>query len=235
VLKLQPPRKETSAALVGLRTWDGRGAVRLLDHDVERGAMLLERLNSSRAFACVEDDDVAMGILAGLQARLLAVPAPGNRRRLADIAAEMPEQVPRAVAALADPADRRLLRDWASATAELVDEPGTGCCTGTCTTARPRRGARTVAGRPSEAARRGPGLRPVARAGQRVGGDRDHRGPGTGRAAPVRPAHRGARSGPPARGRLDAGRLLQNALWDIEDGAAALDPSAVVLTRARRN
>lgn len=33
-------------------------------------------------------------------------------------------QVPKTVAALADPADRQLLRGWASAVAELVGEPG---------------------------------------------------------------------------------------------------------------
>lgn len=33
VLRLQMPRQETTAALIGLRTWNGRGMVRLLDHD----------------------------------------------------------------------------------------------------------------------------------------------------------------------------------------------------------
>jgi hypothetical protein len=59
----------------------------------------------------------------------------GEPRRLGDIAAEMLERVPRAVVALVDPAGRRLPRDGASAVAELVGEPGTGCCTGTCATA----------------------------------------------------------------------------------------------------
>jgi streptomycin 6-kinase len=36
----------------------------------------------------------------------------------------MLEQVPQAVTALADPADRQLLRGWASAVAGLVGEPG---------------------------------------------------------------------------------------------------------------
>ncbi len=106
VLTLQPPREETTAAVIGLRTWDGRGTVRLLDHEVERGAMLLERLQATRTLACVEDDDEATGILAELLARLVAVPAPGELRRLGDIAAEMLEQVPRAVTALADPGVR---------------------------------------------------------------------------------------------------------------------------------
>lgn len=124
VLKLQMPREETTAALIGLRTWNGAGIVRLLDHDPDSSTMLLERLNAARTLASIEDDDVAMGILAALQARLVHVPAPPGLRTLGDIATEMLEKVPQAVAALADPADRQLLRGWASAVSELVGEPG---------------------------------------------------------------------------------------------------------------
>jgi len=124
VLKLQMPREETTAALIGLRTWNGEGMVRLLDHDPESSTMLLERLDAARTLTSIEDDDVAMGILAELQARLVCVPAPPGMRSLGEIATEMLEQVPEAVAALADPADRQLLRGWASAVAELVGEPG---------------------------------------------------------------------------------------------------------------
>ncbi|MDH6229082.1 MULTISPECIES: aminoglycoside phosphotransferase family protein [Streptomyces] len=124
VLRLQMPREETTAALVGLRTWNGDGIVRLLDHDPESGTMLLERLDAARTLSSIEDDDVAMGILAGLQARLVRVPAPQGLRSLGDIVTEMLEKVPHAVAALADPADRQLLRGWASAVAELAGEPG---------------------------------------------------------------------------------------------------------------
>ncbi|MFG2092325.1 aminoglycoside phosphotransferase family protein [Streptomyces sp. NPDC048612] len=124
VLKLQMPREESRAALIGLRTWDGAGVVRLLDHDPESSTMLLERLDGARTLASIEDDDMAMGILAGIQARLVRVPAPPGLRSLGEIATEMLERVPRAVTALADPADRQRLRGWASAVAELVGEPG---------------------------------------------------------------------------------------------------------------
>jgi streptomycin 6-kinase len=124
VLKLQMPREETTAALIGLRTWNGEGMVRLLEQDAESGTMLLERLDAARTLASIEDDDVAMSILAELQARLVRLPAPQGLRSLGDIATEMLEQVPRAVTALADPADRRRLRGWASAVSELVGEPG---------------------------------------------------------------------------------------------------------------
>jgi len=134
VLKLQMPRQETTAAVIGLRTWNGGGMVRLLDHDPGSGAMLLERLDGARTLASVEDDDVAMGILAGLQARLVAVRAPQGLLGLGDIATEMVGRVPEAVAALADRDDRRLLRAWASAVAELAGEPGDRLLHWICTT-----------------------------------------------------------------------------------------------------
>ncbi|MFI9123990.1 aminoglycoside phosphotransferase family protein [Streptomyces bikiniensis] len=123
-LKLQMPREETTAALIGLRAWKGDGIVRLLDHDPESSAMLLERLDASRTLASVDDDDTAMGTLAGLMARLHAAPAPEGLRRLDDIARDMLADVPGAVVSLSDPDDQRRLHAWASAVAELVDEPG---------------------------------------------------------------------------------------------------------------
>ncbi|MER7720055.1 aminoglycoside phosphotransferase family protein [Streptomyces flaveolus] len=124
VLRLQMPRQETTAALIGLRTWNGKGMVRLLDHDPMSSSMLLERLDGARTLASINDDDVAMGTLAELHARLVAVPAPRGLRSLGDIASEMLDQVPRAVMRLVDPTDRKLLRSWASAVAELAGEPG---------------------------------------------------------------------------------------------------------------
>ncbi|MFF3015676.1 aminoglycoside phosphotransferase family protein [Streptomyces sp. NPDC057939] len=123
-LKLQMPRAETAAALIGLRAWNGDGIVRLLDHDPESGAVLLERLDGSRTLTSVEDDDVAMSTLAALMARLHSVPAPEGLRGLGDVARDMLASVPAAGAALADPTDRRRLHGWASTVAELVREPG---------------------------------------------------------------------------------------------------------------
>lgn len=123
-LKLQPVDWEHESEPVGLRIWDGDGAVRLLDHDQETGAMLLERLLGDRSLSAVEDDRAATEILAGLLARLVAVPAPPGMRHLKDIAARMVEDTPKAVAALADPAERALLTDWAAIVTEVLDEPG---------------------------------------------------------------------------------------------------------------
>ncbi|MGK5554937.1 aminoglycoside phosphotransferase family protein [Actinomadura kijaniata] len=124
VLRLQQPREETAGVVAGLRAWRGEGVVRLLDHDEEGGAQLLERLDATRTLASVADDDAAMRILAGIMARLTSVPAPGGVRRLADVAAAMLDQVPAALPALRDPGERRLVRACASAVAELLDDPG---------------------------------------------------------------------------------------------------------------
>ncbi|MDR8414824.1 aminoglycoside phosphotransferase family protein [Nonomuraea sp. 3-1Str] len=124
VLKLQQVREETAGVAAGLRAWNGDGVVRLLDHDPDSGAQLLERLDATRPLSALPDDDAAMRILAGLMGRLTAVPAPAGLRRLSDIAAAMLGQAPRAVRALRDPAERRLVLTCAAAVAELAGECG---------------------------------------------------------------------------------------------------------------
>ncbi|WP_436992180.1 aminoglycoside phosphotransferase family protein [Streptomyces sp. enrichment culture] len=233
VLRLQMPREETTAALIGLRTWNGDGMVRLLDHDPGSGTMLLERLDASRTLASVEDDDVAMGILAGLQARLVRVPAPPGLRGLGDIAAGMLERVPRAAAALADPADRRLLRGWASAVAELAGEPGDRMLHwdlhyGNVLAARREPwlaiDPEPLAGDPGfdlwpaldsrwdDVVVRNGAVRVVRRRfdllTEALGLDRARAAGWT------------------------LGRLLQNALWDVDDGATALAPSSLTIAKA---
>ncbi|MEU3053636.1 aminoglycoside phosphotransferase family protein [Streptomyces griseus] len=237
VLKLQMPREETAAALIGLRTWNGDGTVRLLDHDPASSSMLLERLDGARTLASVDDDDEATGILAGLHARLVAVPAPQGLRGLGDVAAAMLEQAPQAVAQLTDPADRQLLRGWASAVAELADDPGD------------RLLHWDLHHDNVLAAQREPWL---AIDPEPLAGD-----PGfdlwpaldsrwddvvVAQGEPLRVVRRRfdlltevlgldrARSAG-----WTLGRLLQNALWDIEDGEIRLAPSAVVIAEALRN
>jgi streptomycin 6-kinase len=124
VLKLQQLREETAGTAPGLRAWQGDGIVYLLDYDEQSGTQLLERLDAARPLSSVADDDAAVQILAELMARLTAVPAPRDLRRLSDITAAMLEQVPQAVSALRDPAEQQLVRTCASAVAEVVGEPG---------------------------------------------------------------------------------------------------------------
>jgi streptomycin 6-kinase len=230
VLKLQEPRDETTGAVIGLRAWDGDGAVRLLDGDAAAGAMLLERLDAARPLSTVDDDAEAMEVLAGLLARLVAVPAPEGLRHLGDIAAEMVAAAPRAAAALTDPAERRLVRTCASAVAELARDAGD------------RLLHWDLHHDNVLAADREPWL---AIDPESLAGD-----PGF----DLLPALDGRWDNVVATGDLDRaiqrrfdllteaiggdreravgwtlGRVLQNALWDVEDGKVALEPSQVAI------
>ena len=124
VLKLQPIDDETAGEPVALHAWNGHGAVRLLRHDPDTGSMLLERLDAGRTLAGVHDDLAALATLSGILVRLNAVAAPAEIRRLSDVAAAMLDRVPRALALLPDPAERRLISGCAAAVDEVLPEPG---------------------------------------------------------------------------------------------------------------
>ncbi|MEV6395564.1 aminoglycoside phosphotransferase family protein [Streptomyces sp. NPDC051907] len=123
-LKLQLLDEESEGEPLALRAWGGDGVVRLLEHDAPTGSLLLERLDSSRHLSAVADAREATRILAGLLARLTAAPAPAGLRRLGDIAAQMLDEAPRAARSLADAGQRRLLLDCAAAVREVAGEPG---------------------------------------------------------------------------------------------------------------
>ncbi|MGW6917767.1 aminoglycoside phosphotransferase family protein [Kitasatospora sp. NPDC054939] len=123
-LKFQPVDEETAGEPLALRTWNGRGAVRLLAHDETHGTMLLERLDPDRTLLAVADDLTALHLLAELLAGLASHPAPPGLRQLGDLADEMLSDVPEALGELSDPDDRRLLADCAAALREVRPEPG---------------------------------------------------------------------------------------------------------------
>ncbi|MEW2360040.1 aminoglycoside phosphotransferase family protein [Spirillospora sp. NPDC029432] len=122
VLKVRMVNEESEGEGGALRVWDGQGAVRLLDEDPGAGALLLERLDAERSLMAVEDDAQALKLLAELLGRLVARPAPDGMRRLTGIAHAMVRQVPEAVAAY--PERRPILEACAGAVAELADEGG---------------------------------------------------------------------------------------------------------------
>ncbi|SNR41166.1 aminoglycoside phosphotransferase family protein [Actinomadura mexicana] len=233
VLKLQQLREETAGTAAGLRAWNGNGIVRLLDHDENSATQLLERLDAARPLSSVADDTRAIQILAGLMARLTSVPAPKDLRRLSDIASAMLDQVPRAVQALRDPAEQRLVRTCASAVAELMDEPGDRLLHWDLHYDNVLAGEREpwlaidpepLAGDPGfellpaldnrwdEVQATGDVARAVLRRfdllTEVLGLDRNR---ATG---------------------WTLGRVLQNALWDIEDGKATLEPAQVAIATA---
>ncbi|MFI9295712.1 aminoglycoside phosphotransferase family protein [Streptomyces gardneri] len=122
-LKMQILDDETEGEPVGLRAWDGAGSVRLFDHDAGTGTMLLEWLDAARPLSTVEDTRDALRIVAELLGRLVALPAPAGLRTLGDIAAGMLADVPDAAARLGA-ADAAVLRDCAAAVRDVVGEPG---------------------------------------------------------------------------------------------------------------
>lgn len=124
VVKFQVLDEETEGEPVALRMWGGDGAVRLLDHDAATGTMLLERLDSRRMLSTMADTREAVLVIARLLARLTAGPAPEGMRRLADIAAEMLDALPDALKAVPDPAERALVERCGGAVREVMGEAG---------------------------------------------------------------------------------------------------------------
>jgi len=82
VLKIQWPHRESEHEAEALRRWDGDGAVRLLDHDVDRHALLLEQARPGHRLSG-SPPDVAVGVIIGLVQRL-AVPVAEPFTALAD-------------------------------------------------------------------------------------------------------------------------------------------------------
>ncbi|MGW2240045.1 aminoglycoside phosphotransferase family protein [Streptomyces sp. NPDC001759] len=124
VLKLQLLDEESEGEPVALRAWDGDGAVRLLDHDPATGTMLLERLDAGRMLCTLPGTREAVLVIARLLAHLTALPAPPGLRRLGDIARAMLERTPRALERVPDAGARRLIADCAAAVREVAGEPG---------------------------------------------------------------------------------------------------------------
>lgn len=229
-LKLQPVDEETAGEALALRTWDGAGAVRVLEHDPGTGTMLLERLDADHPLSQVTDDDSAVAALAELLVRLVAVTAPPELRGLGDIAEAMLGRLPARAAAVADPDERRLLRACASAVAELVGEPGDRLLHWDLHYDNILAGRREpwlaidpkpLAGDPgyellpaltnrwAEALAAGDPARATLRRFDQLTATLD--------------IDRASATG------WTLGRILENALWDIEDGEHALDPAQALI------
>lgn len=124
VLKLPALDEETAGEALALRAWGGEGCVRLLEADGATGALLLERLDAGRPLSVVvaEDSRRAVAVVGELLGRLTAVPAPAGLRRLGDVVAGMLEEVPGALGRVAPGRARRLVADCAAAVGEVAGE-----------------------------------------------------------------------------------------------------------------
>ena len=92
VLKIQFPDRESEHEYAALGHWDGDGAIRLLAHDPDRRALLLERCVPGTPLSELELDP-ALDVMVGLLPRLWK-PAGAPFRRLADEAAWWSEFLP---------------------------------------------------------------------------------------------------------------------------------------------
>jgi streptomycin 6-kinase len=120
VLKVQFPDRECEHEAAALTRWAGEGAIRLLAHDPERHALLLERCEPGWPLS--EAPDEALDVLVGLLPRLW-IPAAAPFRPLAEEAAWWAGSLVAAWERAGRPFDRRLVDaalDW------LAVLPGSG-------------------------------------------------------------------------------------------------------------
>lgn len=121
VLKVTWPHYEAVTEHLGLRQWNGRGAVRLLRADPRRFALLLERLDPATDLRSVAVDD-ACGIIGDLLAQLRS-PALPQVPTLSAYAARQLEKPPPV-----DVLPRRFVDQGRRLAADLTTDPGVDAC-----------------------------------------------------------------------------------------------------------
>lgn len=121
VLKLNFPERESAHEADALLHWDGSGAVRLLEVDRERSALLVERALPGTSLWEVEEDEDATRKAASVLRRLWSRPPPAHHpfRLLADEAETWVDQVRRDWEAQGRPFERELIDAAAAAAHEL--------------------------------------------------------------------------------------------------------------------
>jgi streptomycin 6-kinase len=111
VLKVSFVDEETRHEPDALRLWDGDGAVRLVDADPARGALLLERLEPGTPLADHPDRSAAIEIACSLLKRLWRPVPDGHPFPLVrDLAARLADELPWRFDRQDRPFDERLLR-----------------------------------------------------------------------------------------------------------------------------
>jgi streptomycin 6-kinase len=122
VLKLQFPHREAEHEAAALMAWDGEGAVRLLAHDPERQALLLERCRPGTPLYELEQD-AALDVVIGLLPRLWR-PTDQPFVSLADEAGHWAETLPAVWERAGQPFGRGLLESALTLITELVPTQG---------------------------------------------------------------------------------------------------------------
>jgi len=116
VLKIQWPDDESRHEAEALRVWNGAGAVRLLAHDMERHALLIERCTPGTYLAAAPGVD-ALAVLIDLLPRLWKAVGPPFKS-LTEEAQEWAATLDADWDAAGRPCERRLV----DATAEFLDQ-----------------------------------------------------------------------------------------------------------------
>jgi streptomycin 6-kinase len=122
VVKVQIPDRESEHEAAALHAWNGVGAVRLLAHDEQRHALLLERCRPGTPLSQLPQD-AALDVLTGLLPRLWR-PVGSPFRPLAEEAAWWQESLPRNWRAFGKPFERSLLDAALATLRELAASQG---------------------------------------------------------------------------------------------------------------
>jgi streptomycin 6-kinase len=122
VLKVSFVDEETRYEADALALWDGAGAVRLLDAEPERGAMLLERLRPGTSLFDHPDLGEAVSIACGVLRRLWVPLPPGHPFPLVrDLARRWMRELPEAWERLGRPLERALVDQAVAHCAEFAE------------------------------------------------------------------------------------------------------------------
>jgi streptomycin 6-kinase len=120
VAKFAWPHDEEEHEHVGLKALNGNGAVRLYRADPPRHVMLLERLHADRDLTSVHDIEACL-VVAGLYQRI-HIPAPPQLRSLTSYIARWNDDMRRLP--IDAPMPRRLVEQCLSLATDLVTDPG---------------------------------------------------------------------------------------------------------------
>jgi streptomycin 6-kinase len=119
VLKINFPEPESEHEAAALAAWGGRGAVRLLAHDPERRALLVERCLPGTQLWAVADEEQANRAAAGVLSALWR-PPPDGVRPLAGEARRWADELPARWERHGRPVDRAVLDDAVGWIGELL-------------------------------------------------------------------------------------------------------------------
>jgi streptomycin 6-kinase len=122
VLKIQFPHRESEHEAEALDAWAGEGAVRLLEHDPERSALLIERCTPGTPLSEL-DPERALDVVIELLPRLWK-PAAAPFRPLADEARWWASSVPEHWERAGRPFERQLMDEALDAIAALSGSQG---------------------------------------------------------------------------------------------------------------